>query len=310
MSRPVVELTLPRSRPPSCCAGGCSTRVAPRSWPSSTAPTDSFFAGNRHADLDSALRALDAAVEQGADIVDVGGVRAGQEGEPVSAAQEIDRVLPFLERARAAYPDLALSLDTWRSEVARAARTGRHRPRQRHVGGARPRARGASPPSWAPVSSCRIPVACRPAPTPSTSATDPTRSTSCATSSRPCGAGPTAALAAGCRGSASSSTPPLTSARPRRTRCRCFATPRTSSRSDFRSYKRCPARISSARVWTCRPTSASREASRRPPSPAGWAPPSSARTTCERPGAPSTWWPRSGAIGPRDWPSGASRREP
>jgi dihydropteroate synthase len=84
--------------------------------------TDSFFAGNRHADLDSALRALDAAVEQGADIVDVGGVRAGQEGEPVSAAQEVDRVLPFLERARAAYPDLALSLDTWRSEVARAAR--------------------------------------------------------------------------------------------------------------------------------------------------------------------------------------------
>src|SRR4051812_43322009 len=85
-------------------------------------PPASFFAGNRHADLDSALRALDAAVEQGADIVDVGGVRAGQEGEPVSAAQEVDRVLPFLERARAAYPDLALSLDTWRSEVARAAR--------------------------------------------------------------------------------------------------------------------------------------------------------------------------------------------
>jgi dihydropteroate synthase len=67
------------------------------------------------------MRALDQAVDEGADIVDVGGVRAGQEGEPVSAAQEIDRVLPFLERARAAYPDLALSLDTWRSEVARAA---------------------------------------------------------------------------------------------------------------------------------------------------------------------------------------------
>src|SRR3954471_8852880 len=44
---------------------------------------DSFFAGNRHADLESAKRALDAAVESGADIVDVGGVRAGQEGEVV-----------------------------------------------------------------------------------------------------------------------------------------------------------------------------------------------------------------------------------
>jgi len=82
---------------------------------------DSFFTGNRHHDLDSARRALDAAVGQGADIVDVGGVRAGQEGEVVTSAQEIERVLPFLEHARAAYPDLVLSLDTWRSEVAVAA---------------------------------------------------------------------------------------------------------------------------------------------------------------------------------------------
>ncbi len=85
--------------------------------------SDSFFAGNRHADLDSARVALDAAVADGADIVDVGGVRAGQEGAVVSAAEEIDRVLPFLEHARSAYPDLILSLDTWRSETARAAAT-------------------------------------------------------------------------------------------------------------------------------------------------------------------------------------------
>jgi dihydropteroate synthase len=86
--------------------------------------SDSFFSGNRHADLDSAKRALDAAVEAGADIVDVGGVRAGQEGAAVTAAQELDRVIPFLEHARAAHPDVLLSLDTWRSEVA--AEAGRH----------------------------------------------------------------------------------------------------------------------------------------------------------------------------------------
>ncbi len=86
--------------------------------------SDSFFSGNRHADLDSAKRALDAAVEAGADIVDVGGVRAGQDGEVVTAEQEIERVVPFLEHARAAHPDVLLSLDTWRSEVA--AEAGRH----------------------------------------------------------------------------------------------------------------------------------------------------------------------------------------
>jgi dihydropteroate synthase len=83
--------------------------------------SDSFFARNRHADLDSAKAALAQAVEDGADIVDVGGVRAGQEGEHVSAEQEMDRVLPFLEHARTEYPELVLSLDTWRSEVAREA---------------------------------------------------------------------------------------------------------------------------------------------------------------------------------------------
>src|SRR4051812_9756452 len=44
---------------------------------------DSFFSGNRHADLDAAKRAFTESVERGADIVDVGGVRAGEQGEVV-----------------------------------------------------------------------------------------------------------------------------------------------------------------------------------------------------------------------------------
>nr|WP_238146766.1 dihydropteroate synthase [Ornithinimicrobium murale] len=82
---------------------------------------DSFWGGNRHTELDSALEALREAVEAGADIVDVGGVRAGQEGEVVDADEELRRVMPFLEAARGEFPDLALSLDTWRSEVAQEA---------------------------------------------------------------------------------------------------------------------------------------------------------------------------------------------
>ncbi len=85
---------------------------------------DSFFAGNRHTDLESAKQALDDAVQAGADIVDIGGVRAGQQGEPVGAQEEMDRVIPLVAHARATYPDLALSLDTWRSEVA--AEAGHH----------------------------------------------------------------------------------------------------------------------------------------------------------------------------------------
>jgi dihydropteroate synthase len=82
---------------------------------------DSFFTGNRHAQLDAAKQALEEALALGADLVDVGGVRAGQEGEQVDEEEEIRRVVPFLEWARGAHPDVVLSLDTWRSGVARAA---------------------------------------------------------------------------------------------------------------------------------------------------------------------------------------------
>jgi dihydropteroate synthase len=80
---------------------------------------DSFYSPARHT-LDDALRRLDEVAEQGADIVDVGGVRAGQEGPEVTPAEETERVRPFLERARAEHPEVLLSLDTWRAEVARS----------------------------------------------------------------------------------------------------------------------------------------------------------------------------------------------
>jgi len=81
---------------------------------------DSFYASARFGDLAGAAAHLDLLVAEGADIIDIGGVRAGQEGDWIDAAEEIARVEPFLAHARAAYPDLILSLDTWRSEVARA----------------------------------------------------------------------------------------------------------------------------------------------------------------------------------------------
>lgn len=115
-------LVLPRT-PPLVLRGRTFDATSPAVMGIVNRTRDSFFAGNRHADLDSAKRALDAHVAGGADIVDVGGVRAGQEGEQVSAEQEVERVLPFLAHARETYPDLVLSLDTWRSEVAREAGT-------------------------------------------------------------------------------------------------------------------------------------------------------------------------------------------
>lgn len=80
---------------------------------------DSFYSQARHT-FDDALRRLDEVAGHGADIVDIGGVRAGQDGPEVCEEAEIERVRPFLERARAEHPEILLSLDTWRSGVALA----------------------------------------------------------------------------------------------------------------------------------------------------------------------------------------------
>ena len=84
------------------------------------ATPDSFYAGARYASAQAAVDAVDRMVADGVDIIDVGGVRAGQLGAPVEADEEITRVHPLLEAIRASHPDLLLSLDTWRAEVARA----------------------------------------------------------------------------------------------------------------------------------------------------------------------------------------------
>lgn len=79
---------------------------------------DSFYPAARAADDDAALAAVSRAVDDGADLVDIGGVRAGR-GPEVGVQEELDRVLPLVVAVRAAYPDLPVSVDTWRSEVAR-----------------------------------------------------------------------------------------------------------------------------------------------------------------------------------------------
>lgn len=81
---------------------------------------DSFYAPARHASVDSAVARAAAMVAEGVDIVDVGGVRAGQEGEWVDAAEEVERVRPLLAALRRELPELLTSLDTWRAEVADA----------------------------------------------------------------------------------------------------------------------------------------------------------------------------------------------
>jgi len=82
---------------------------------------DSFFDAGETFALDAFLRRAEQLVTEGADVLDVGGVKAGP-GPEVSEAEELDRVVPALEALRARF-DTSLSIDTWRAIVLRAACT-------------------------------------------------------------------------------------------------------------------------------------------------------------------------------------------
>lgn len=81
---------------------------------------DSFSDGGRHAGVAAAVEHGLRLVEQGADILDVGGESTRPGAEPVDAAQEIARTVPVVEGLRARW-DGPISIDTMKPEVARAA---------------------------------------------------------------------------------------------------------------------------------------------------------------------------------------------
>jgi dihydropteroate synthase len=80
---------------------------------------DSFSDGGRHLHRDSALAHAHRLIEEGADILDIGGESTRPGAEPVDVRQELDRVLPVLEGLRDV--PLPLSVDTRKPEVMRAA---------------------------------------------------------------------------------------------------------------------------------------------------------------------------------------------
>ncbi|HKF90409.1 MAG TPA: dihydropteroate synthase [Acidimicrobiia bacterium] len=80
---------------------------------------DSFFDAGETFALDALFRRAEQLVAEGADVLDVGGVKAGP-GPEVTEAEELDRVVPALEALHTRF-DTPLSVDTWRAAVLAAA---------------------------------------------------------------------------------------------------------------------------------------------------------------------------------------------
>lgn len=80
---------------------------------------DSFFDGGAYYDFDAFLGKAEQLVGEGADFLDVGGVKAGP-GPEVGLQEELDRVIPAIEALQQRF-DLPLSVDTWRASVLQEA---------------------------------------------------------------------------------------------------------------------------------------------------------------------------------------------
>ncbi|MFN8081075.1 MAG: dihydropteroate synthase [Kineosporiaceae bacterium] len=80
---------------------------------------DSFYDRGATYAADAAMDRVHQVVAEGADLVDIGGVKAAP-GDEVDVDEELRRTVSFVAAVREAHPDLVISVDTWRHEVGRA----------------------------------------------------------------------------------------------------------------------------------------------------------------------------------------------
>ncbi len=82
---------------------------------------DSFYSGSRVQTMDDVLRRAELQLEQGADILDIGGQSTRPGSDQLDAATELSRVIGPLEAISRRFPDAILSIDTYHAAVAREA---------------------------------------------------------------------------------------------------------------------------------------------------------------------------------------------
>lgn len=79
---------------------------------------DSFHPGSRFDSPDAVLKEAERQVEAGVDIVDIGGYSSRPGAEDITETEEKKRLIPAIEAIRKAFPDVLISADTFRGEVA------------------------------------------------------------------------------------------------------------------------------------------------------------------------------------------------
>ena len=81
---------------------------------------DSFSDGGKYNDLDKALLHCEEMLQQGADLIDIGGCSTRPNNPIATEEEELERVIPVLKAIKRHYPNALVSIDTFRKNVAKA----------------------------------------------------------------------------------------------------------------------------------------------------------------------------------------------
>lgn len=82
---------------------------------------DSFYAGSRTSSIELILKKANEMLNEGADILDIGGQSTRPGSELIQADEESQRVIPAIEMIKNNFPETVISIDTFHAEVARDA---------------------------------------------------------------------------------------------------------------------------------------------------------------------------------------------
>jgi len=82
---------------------------------------DSFHDGGKFTSVEKAVKRAGQMLQEGADIIEIGGESTGPKSADVSLEEELQRVVPVIRAIRKKFPTAALSVDTYKSTVAQSA---------------------------------------------------------------------------------------------------------------------------------------------------------------------------------------------
>lgn len=103
------------------CKGNLIDLTVPRVMGILNITNDSFYEGSRFQTVDAALKKVEKMLNEGADFLDIGGMSTRPGSEILSESDELKRVIPVIEKIQTTFPEALISIDTWRSKVAKEA---------------------------------------------------------------------------------------------------------------------------------------------------------------------------------------------